>query len=230
MQVVPPLRSIRAVVAIPVLSVIAFSVALNGAASAASARCFRPSYYKTVLKMDSVRVVKRRVHRQSNWMGYRWLYYGCHRSRGEWIRLGLTYNSQEDHGFSMRSFKSAGPYVGFIWNSEGEFDSIAGVRSVNLRTGATRDFSPYAAPEELGYVEYARVERYVLRPTGAFAWVTDTSLAVNARWGPGVFAFDTTGLRRLDERTGQVDRTSLRLTGSTVTWREAGLLKSAPLD
>jgi hypothetical protein len=76
---------------------------------------------------------------------------------------------------------------------------------------------------------YQAVDAIVLRPDGAVAWIAQISSVIRrGSGGLAVVAVDAHGERLLDSGAAIVPG-SLRLRGSTLTWRDGSRLRSAPL-
>ena len=121
-------------------------------------------------------------------------------------------------------FKLVGPYAAFL-----EFECFGLTcpewwNVVELRGG--RELREL--PQDLG-ANLERVTDLELRENGSVAVIA--VLSRSDQFAPGqlqVWAFDAHGPRRLDE--GNIDATSLELSGSTLTWIKDGVQVSAVLD
>jgi hypothetical protein len=75
---------------------------------------------------------------------------------------------------------------------------------------------------------YQRVDSLVVKTDGAVAWIGVASSIVRRGEGVEVHRADKRGAAELDSGTA-VDKGSLRLRGSTLTWSHAGAVRSATL-
>jgi len=73
------------------------------------------------------------------------------------------------------------------------------------------------------------VTSLVLKANGSVAWIVDRLAFMGLPHSIDVVAVDSTGRRVLDSGL-DVDPTSLALTGSTLTWRKGGIVRSAMLN
>jgi hypothetical protein len=147
--------------------------------------------------------------------------YACLYSSGK-----VRYLSSTEH-FEYRLVRFAGPYVAFVQNIEGGDDHIG---DLNLRTGRLRNFR-IASP--VGNSICPGAEALVLKPDGAIAWIGTNFLPAFSCSNPPapvieVRRRDRRGLRILDS-SGTIALHSLRLTGSTLKWVDAGQTKTSSL-
>ena len=106
-----------------------------------------------------------------------------------------------------------GPFVAYVLNSPGPADAESDVTVTDLRTGRSL----------WGHVGEAAA--LVLNPrTGAVAWIGSLEEAQ----GLGVAEVGPAGFTLLDAGNG-IDTASLRFDGLNVSWKNAGVAKSAPL-
>lgn len=162
-------------------------------------------------------------------------YYACLYSSGRPRRISTI----EHWEYELVRF--AGPYIAFVSFAEG---SNAGIGVVNLRTGRRLDIRE---DEEVAPVEpppqqcpsadpkcrvvCPAVDSLVLKPDGAVAWVGVDFPAPPPSRGPscGTEIEQTTEVRRDDSHglavvaSGNgIAPASLRLSGSTLSWRDEG--------
>jgi hypothetical protein len=149
-------------------------------------------------------------------------YYACLYTDGHAREL----SDNEHYGYALVRF--AGPYVAFVQSIESA-ESDVGV--VNLRTGHAHYHEELAAPIEASVCP--EVGSLVLSPDGAVAWIATNFLGEVC--GPEhppptteVRLADRYGLHVLDSGQGIVS-TSLRLSGSTIEWVDAGRARSVAL-
>ncbi|HUE25796.1 MAG TPA: hypothetical protein VMP89_03410, partial [Solirubrobacteraceae bacterium] len=87
-----------------------------------------------------------------------------------------------------------------------------------------------ATTRPLGPEFFQSVASIVVRPDGAVAWIGEGGSVISGRTRDvEVDRADAHGLAKLDSGSGIEDR-SLRLRGSTLTWRHDGRTRSASLD
>ncbi|MFL5868333.1 MAG: hypothetical protein ACJ766_14635 [Thermoleophilaceae bacterium] len=137
--------------------------------------------------------------------------YGCLFSRDRAVRLDEDFDPDSD----LRLFRLAGPYVGYVqdfcpmgcgWN----------VYVVDLRNGKKLTINIGSE----GYKGGPATD-LVLAPSGSVAWILDAT--------PNqVEAQDLSGRRVLDSGEG-IALKSLELHGSTLTWVNSGVVRSATL-
>jgi hypothetical protein len=150
-------------------------------------------------------------------------YYACLYSDGHAREL----SDNEHYEYALVRF--AGPYVAFVQSIESA-ESDVGV--VNLRTGHAHYYEELAAPIEASVCP--EVRSLVLSPDGAVAWIATNFLGEvcgpeHPRPTIEVRLADRYGLHVLDSGRGIVS-TSLRLSGSTIEWVDAGRAHSVALD
>jgi hypothetical protein len=149
-------------------------------------------------------------------------YYACLYSDGHAREL----SDNEHYEYALVRF--AGPYVAFVQSIESA-ESDVGV--VNLRTGHVHYYEELAAPIEASVCP--EVGSLVLSSDGAVAWIATNFLGEvcgpeHPRPTIEVRLADRYGLHVLDSGQGVVS-TSLRLSGSTLEWVDAGRARSAAL-
>ncbi len=149
-------------------------------------------------------------------------YYACLYSDGHARDL----SDNEHYQYALVRF--AGPYVAFVQSIE-SVESDVGV--VNLRTGRAHYYQELVAPIEASVCP--EVGSLVLSPGGAVAWIATNFLGgvcgpEHPRPTIEVRLADRYGQRVLDGGQGIVP-TSLRLSGSTLEWIDAGRARSVAL-
>ncbi len=149
-------------------------------------------------------------------------YYACLYSDGHAREL----SDNEHYEYALVRF--AGPYVAFVQSIESA-ESDVGVE--NLRTGHARYYEQLAAPIEASVCP--EVGSLVLSTDGAVAWIATNFLGEvcgpeHPRPTIEVRLADRYGLHVLDSGQGIVS-TSLRLSGSTIEWVDAGRSRSVTL-
>lgn len=149
-------------------------------------------------------------------------YYACLYSDGHAREL----SDNEHYEYALVRF--AGPYVAFVQSIESA-ESDVGV--VNLRTGHAHYHEELVAPIEASVCP--EVGSLVLSPDGAVAWIATNFLGEvcgpeHPRPTIEVRLADRYGLHVLDSGLGIVS-TSLRLSGSTIEWVDAGRARSVAL-
>ena len=159
--------------------------------------------------------------------------YACLYSTGHAYYLSST----EHYDYLLVHF--AGPYVGFVENIAANDDHI-GV--MNLLTGRQRSYREVTPIRQTGsscgsstpvcYVVCPHVDSLVLKADGAVAWIATNFAGEGCINPPG----PVTEVRRHDRRgltvvasDTHIAPTSLRLSGSTLRWTDAGHHRSARL-
>jgi hypothetical protein len=132
--------------------------------------------------------------------------------------------STSEH-FAYEHVRFAGSYVAYVQNIEGSDDAV-GV--TNLRTGHTARFTEVERP--IGRFIGGVADALVLKSDGAVAWIATNAVAEEmSPPGPDVEVrvHDRRGLRTVE--SGAIAPTSLRLSGSTLRWLNAGQSRSTTL-
>jgi hypothetical protein len=207
--------------------VAAIAAALGPAAQPAAAGSARPicgpASAKTVKQEGDVRVYRSRTGDFAA--------FGCMRGVGRSFKLDSPGDGPEDWEMRDRGpIRIAGRFVAFVSDGDGSdgADSyyFTSVDRVDLRTGKKRLLSciDYGEDDEDDACEERlRVTGLVLRRTGGFAYLMrlQTGERRVARW-------DRRGYAELDLGR-DVEQRSLRLDGATLSWRRAGVTKTASL-
>ena len=159
--------------------------------------------------------------------------YACLYSSGR-----ARYLSPGEH-YLYEHVRFAGPYVAFVMNISANDDHV-GV--LNMRTGKLRNYAPVTPITQTGAncstdvpvcrVVCPTVSALVLKADGALAWIATNFFSSNCMNPPGpvvdVWRHDARGLSVVDTGTS-ISLTSLRLSGSSLTWKNAGLVQSSTL-
>ena len=113
-----------------------------------------------------------------------------------------------------------------------------GAESCGVDTGSTvvqvrrltdgRTLFTHPATSAPGPESYTTVSAIAADRAGNVAWIAHTSSIVRHAVGTTVYAAEGSGIRRLDSG-GAIVATSLRLTGTTVRWRNGSRSRSGPL-
>jgi hypothetical protein len=99
----------------------------------------------------------------------------------------------------------------------------------SLRTGRELHRAP-ATTRPVGPEFFQAVAAIVVKPDGAVAWIGEAGSVISGRARQvEVDRADHRGVAMIDSGGG-IDNRSLRLRGSTVTWRDHGRTRSARLD
>lgn len=137
-------------------------------------------------------------------------------------RFALGQDGDDDH--DLGAFRLAGPYLGY---EEVECVGLGcghGVVVRDLRDGSV----PRSAPTpNVSQEFFGPVTDLELKDNASVAWIARPAPYSN-EVGPSVWASDSAGTRRLD--TGDISLTSLELDGSTLTWDNDGVPRSATLE
>jgi hypothetical protein len=80
----------------------------------------------------------------------------------------------------------------------------------------------------LGAESYQSVDAVVLDPAGAAGWIAEGQSIISHNGAIEVHSLDAGGARRLDSGRG-IDPRSLRLAGTTLSWRHSGRRRSATI-
>jgi hypothetical protein len=148
----------------------------------------------------------------------------------------------EDPGFigsgvRAEQLRVAGPYVGYSLASFGRGGTGSFIVVTNLRTG--RYVRSIRGTPVTGMSSPIRetVTDLVIKSNGSIAWIWDTSKTVTF---PELITTRTIQVRKSDRSSGRssstlldstltVDTRSLAIRGSTISWRNAGQLRTATL-
>ncbi len=138
--------------------------------------------------------------------------------RGYLLGPGLTTSPGGANGVS--EITVAGPVVAYEKIFEGPeiVDGSDFVLVRNLVTGRLLHRVPAGD---------GAVDKIVVKPDGAVAWISGSSGARTLKFG--VWAADKSGVHLLDEGGG-IEEHSLRLHGSTLSWLDNGVQKTAMLQ
>jgi hypothetical protein len=182
-----------------------------------------------VLTADRQAVVYEAVNYESSEQLYEVL--ACaHGARRRYV-LGARGGASSDGGAGLDRFRLAGPVVAYeeyAFNApEAPVETATNVIFVrNLRTGRVLHrlpTGPSTPPNEIGD---GPVLGLVVKSDGAVAWITGGT--VEGVKMSVIHAVDRSGNRVVASGTG-IDRDSLRLRGSTLSWTQNGTLASTSL-
>jgi hypothetical protein len=139
--------------------------------------------------------------------------YACLYDANRLIKLGEDVDNGDPGGTTdLALFRLAGPYVAYGTFGGAEFArSFVGVH--DLRSGKKRE-----------HFAGGFIGNLVLKDNGSTAWTASDG---DARVPPTVWVWDSLGARRLD--SGKIPDKSLTLDGSTLTWTNDGVERSATL-
>lgn len=150
--------------------------------------------------------------------------YGCAAHSGRRFRLGTT-------GFCNRAERVgpvavAGRLAAVALTSCGVDTGSTTVQVRRLSDGAV--LSAYPAAAAPGPESFTSVSAIVVDAAGAVAWIGRANSVVRHSSSTTVYAARAGAARQLDAGSAIV-ADSLRLTGTTVSWRHGGERRSAPL-
>ncbi len=182
-----------------------------------------PADAKTVKQEGSVRVYR---SRRGNFEAF-----GCMRGVGRSFRLDSPGDGPEDWTMRDRGpIRIAGRFVAFVSDGDGSDGAddyfFTSVDRYDLRTGKHRLLSCIdcgADDEDDACDDGLRVTGLVLRRTGGFAHIMRLETGERR-----VARFDRRGYAELDLGR-DVEQRSLRLEGGTLSWRRAGVTRTASL-
>jgi hypothetical protein len=137
--------------------------------------------------------------------------YACLYDANRLIKLGEDVENGDPGGtIDLVLFRLVGPYVAYGTFGGAEF-ARSSVLVHDLRNGSRRE-----------HFAGGFIGNLVLKDNGSTAWT-----ASDEGVQPTVWAWDSLGARRLD--SGKIPDESLSLTGSTLTWTNNGVVRSATL-
>ncbi len=150
--------------------------------------------------------------------------YGCASGIGGSHRLGSS-------GFTLRGpriemARVAGRIAAYGMSSPGVDTGYATVEVRRLSDGRLLARRP--ATTTAGVEGFESVDAIVVRSDGAVAWIATARSIGSPRFVRQLQALDRRGLRLLDAGRALVP-TSLRLRGSTLSWRHGASIRTAPL-
>ena len=154
---------------------------------------------------------------------------GCLKPNGRAFFLDFLSQAGDSNVGVLESPRAAAPFVAYAIQAS---DEIAGkygqpstsyihIESVNLRTGKKVTYSQFVQQPDQQSTAEAAVPNLQVTTSGWIAWILSSAK------GETLYAFDSGGRRILD--TGSIDPKSLAVSGSTVTWTNAGVQRSATL-
>jgi hypothetical protein len=150
--------------------------------------------------------------------------YGCAIATGQSYHLGAGQHSFREGRVGVIAV--AGRYAGYGLTSFG-VDMVSA--QVIVRSLANGNVLHQAAATSRVLVEsFQSIDSIVLKPDGAVAWISQVGSVISHGRYLEVHRLDSRGQGLLDSGAGIVSR-SLRLHGSTVTWRDGSNARSASL-
>jgi hypothetical protein len=153
--------------------------------------------------------------------------YGCSTAGGRSYRLGAAARTIRQGRAGPIAL--AGVDVAYGLTEFGVDTVSAQVIVRNLRSGAQLRREP-ATTRALGVEFFQSVAAVVVKPDGAVAWIGQGGSVTHAGSGEiEVNRADAHGRALLDSGNG-IDTRSLRLHGSTASWRHGGVTRSATLS
>lgn len=198
-----------------VVAVVALAACGSSSGMAGAARC-GPSGVRT-LAVDGLA----RVYQSGGDV------FGCSTAGGRSYRLGAAARSIRQGRAGPIAL--AGVDVAYGLTEFGVDTISAQVIVRNLRSGKQLRSEP-ATTRALGVEFFQSVAAVVVKPDGAVAWVGQGGSVIHPGGGEiEVDRSDARGRALLDSGAG-IDVRSLRLRGSTTSWRHHGRIRSARLD
>lgn len=196
------------------------ALALPASAAGASGTC-KLAGSKTVVKNSAARVFQKKVLLRpasgGHATGYR--VYGCLYAKDRRFLIGLQKPVDGEFEWISRTLvRLAGPFVGYAHGFDSGLDGGQFVEVRDLRTG-----EQVYRSENNNLVKVFDLE---LGAAGSVAWVSDE---VESTPGRGVSAWGPSSGRTLLDSGPEISRRSLTLSGTTLSWTKAGVLRSAPL-
>jgi hypothetical protein len=178
---------------------------------------------KTVLRTRGARVFRQlRFRRDPDEPGFYPYLYACAIDNGRRFALGQDYGD-----LSIEAVRLTDPFVGFATVSCGGLCGTTGIVVLDVRNGSRKTLPRVSS---LGPDFRATITDLELKATGAVAWIaqtardqTDPNTEVREVW-----ASDSAGQRMLDSGIG-IGLESLKLSGSTLSWRKNGSPRSATI-
>jgi hypothetical protein len=156
--------------------------------------------------------------------------YGCLYSVDQRVAFGPNGFDEGNTGQALTQFRLAGPYVAYACGGNWSHGCWSGVRVVDLRDG-----SPHRSPQmptwafQAPFVSGPAPADVELKDNSSVAWIIADLHAGGPPGAREVGALDTSGQRLLDSGPN-LDPQSLELNGSTLTWVNAGVSRTATLD
>jgi hypothetical protein len=151
--------------------------------------------------------------------------YGCSVQRGRSLRLGHASRSITES--RVGPVAVAGDVAAYGLSRFGVDTVSSAVEVRRLTDGAV--LHDLSAASSVGPEFFQSVGSVVVKTDGAVAWVGSASSIISrGRAVVQVRAADSSGERTLDSGRG-IDSGSLRLRGSTLSWRDAGVTRHATL-
>jgi hypothetical protein len=204
-------------VAVAVAVAVTVTVALAAPAGSAAAPCPTKPRQGVVEKSSKAVVFVRKRRGATLRKPY---LYGCDRRSGAARGLGW-YGEQGSTSSTLigrEAFELAGRFVAFLEVQPFDFKGV----DVGERVVVVDLVARATAFRSSGFQERFGVDGFVARADGAVAWISGEQgeSLVRAHSGDGDAVLDTAGGGML---------TGLALSGSTLTWRHAGALRSARL-
>lgn len=181
---------------------------------------------KTVLRSPGIRVFRQlRFLRDPDDTGFYPYLYACVIDNGRRVPLGRDTRNGE----GLQVVRLTDPFVAFgRYVCGGLVCFTDSVEVVDVRTGSRKKLAQVHSLEAEAPPMILDLE---LKQTGAVGWIAtaqrdrnDPSTAVTEVW-----AADRAGQRMLDSGPG-IDGTSLTLSGSTLSWRNGSVRRSATID
>ncbi len=152
--------------------------------------------------------------------------FGCLVSTGRSRKLSPILLGRRDSESMSAPFVLQAPWIaGAGWRLRGVDGVTLTARAVNLRTGVSKDCFVGARPGTVG-----RLISIVLKRNGSLGWAGNGQFGPPVRKPPvhEVVVCDSEGERLLDSGAG-INLHSLALHGSTLTWTNAGVTRTAVL-
>jgi hypothetical protein len=186
--------------------------------SPARSRPCRPAGSRTMALSPQAHVYRHRGHS-----------YACLFARNHPYRLDQVsrFDDRGDFPLAVHGSLLAGTFAAYVLQGRttgGEVESS--VHSLNLRTGRLRSRNALSDQASAEGEETEYVRRLFLKPNGSIAWSADAPAGQSAE----VAKLDP-GFTLLDQGPEPaLSPASMRLSGSTLTWQDAGTTRTASLN
>lgn len=153
----------------------------------------------------------------------------CRRGAGASMTL-LAARSQRHFGLhhSVGQFALAGDFVGYIETQHGVDSGTTTLIVVDV--ASRRKLHEIASGHyvDAGFVFSEGVTDFVVSNRGSVAWITERGKGGSLEERT-VQVVGPTGIATVADASTTIDPTSLRLSGHTLSWSDAGVIRTAPM-